>query len=58
MLKAFAIGEGPMDQHLEISVQMAQEVSSASPSSTSLPSHFEPTKKLNKLIVNTSSFHE
>jgi hypothetical protein len=46
MLKAFAIGEVPMDQHLEISVQMAREVFFASPSSTSLPSHFEPTKKI------------
>jgi hypothetical protein len=44
MLEAFAIDEVPMDQHLEISVQMAQEVSSAFPSSTSLPSHFEPIK--------------
>jgi hypothetical protein len=44
MLEVFAIDEVPMDQHLEISVQMAQEVSSASPSSISLPSHFEPIK--------------
>jgi len=40
MLEAFAKGKVPMDQHVEISVQMAQEVSSAFPSSTSLHYHF------------------
>jgi len=42
MLKAFAVDEVPMDLHLEISVQMAREISSAFPSSTSSPCHFEP----------------
>lgn len=44
MLKAFAEGEVLMDQHSEISVQMAQEVSSAFASGTSLHYHFEPAK--------------
>jgi hypothetical protein len=40
MLKAFAKGEVPMDQHLGIFVQMAQEVSFAFSTSTSLHYHF------------------
>lgn len=39
-LGASAKGEVPMDQHLRICVQMAQEVSSAFPTSTSLHYHF------------------
>jgi len=49
MLKAFAVDEVPMDLHSEISVQMAQEISSAFPSSTSSPCHFEPAQIQNDI---------